>query len=401
MPQIDMRTFVISASSAAAAAWLFYASPPTRASISRFPTSLPPQTVIVDPHQFAVLGQNATFRSNAFSDLFNPTNTSSPFFQVFDPAFLDILGSKPSIRVIASIPGFAFAHEAPIWVPQTNEVFFASNDGGDPDFSDINHNNRVSKISLDEIASALDLPETVQMTNGGTGPFKDNLLLVNSGRGNLPPSITVVNPAAPHNVTVLRDNFIGRQFNSLNDIKVHPISKKLFFIDVTYGWLAHFRPLPLMPSQVYRFDPDTGSVHVVADGFDKPNGVAFTKDGGTAYITDSGASGSLLGNNQTEPATIYAFNVDPKTQAFHNRRVFAYVDTGVADGVQLDNKGNVYAGTGDGVHVWNPEGTLLGKFFVGSTSANLIFANKGQLVILALTEIVLAQIAAEGFDLAF
>ncbi len=140
------------------------------------------------------------------------------------------------------------------------------------------------------------------MTNGGTGPFRDNLLLVNSGRGNLPPSITVVNPAAPHNVTVLLDNFIGRQFNSLNDIKVHPISKKLFFIDVTYvsrwafvglssltvdnsyGWLAHFRPLPLMPSQVYRFDPDTGSVHVVADGFDKPNGVAFTKDGGTAYM---------------------------------------------------------------------------------------------------------------------
>ena len=47
----------------------------------------------------------------------------------------------------------------------------------------------------------------------------------------------------------------------------------------------------------------------------------------------------------------YAFDVDAKTQAFHNRRVFTYVDTGVADGVQLDNKGNLYAGTGDGVHV--------------------------------------------------
>ena len=102
-----------------------------------------------------------------------------------------------------------------------------------------------------------------------------------------------------------------------------------------------------------------------------------------------------------------------------NRRVFAYVDTGVADGVQLDTKGNVYAGCGDGAHVrdfcsslersfphelpqvWNPEGTLLGKFFIGNTSANLIFANKGQLVILGETEIVLAQIATEGFNLAF
>lgn len=186
------------------------------------------------------------------------------------------------------------------------------------------------------------------MTNGGTGPFRGNLLLVNSGRGNLPPSITAVNPAAPHNVTVLLDNFIGRQFNSLNDIKIHPTSKKLFFTDVTcvslqvsvelssltvhnsYGWLNHFRPLPLMPSQVYRFDPDTGSVRVVADGFDRPNGIAFTKDGKTAYMyarlqflitlshrhpslsADTGASGGFLGNNQTEPATMCALISSPQ-----------------------------------------------------------------------------------------
>lgn len=47
----------------------------------------------------------------------------------------------------------------------------------------------------------------------------------------------------------------------------------------------------------------------------------------------------------------YAFDVDPTTQVFKNRRVFAYIDTGVADGVQLDSKGNVYSGCGDGVQV--------------------------------------------------
>lgn len=34
-----------------------------------------------------------------------------------------------------------------------------------------------------------------------------------------------------------------------------------------------------------------------------------------------------------------------------NRRVFAYADTGIPDGIQLDTKGNVYAGCGDGVQV--------------------------------------------------
>jgi gluconolactonase len=274
--------------------------------------------------------------------------------------------------------------------------------------SDLNHNSKVGKISMKDVEAALaknesninvpvtelDLPDTIQMTNGGTGPFKGNLILITSGRGPRPPSIALVNPVSPHNVTVLLDNYFGRQFNSLNDIKVHP-SGNLFFTDVTYGFLNHFRPAPLMPNQVYRFNPDTGAVKVVATDFDKCNGIAFTKDGKTAYIADTGATAGFLGNNQTEPATIYAFDVDPRTQAFTNRRVFAYADTGVPDGVQVDQNGNVYAGCGDGVNVWNDEGTLIGKFFIGTTSANMIFAGDGRLVIMAETKIFVAKIAAK------
>ena len=47
----------------------------------------------------------------------------------------------------------------------------------------------------------------------------------------------------------------------------------------------------------------------------------------------------------------YAFDVDPDSQALLNRRVFAYVDAGIPDGVQIDKDGNVYAGCGDGVQV--------------------------------------------------
>ncbi|KAI0079437.1 calcium-dependent phosphotriesterase [Panus rudis PR-1116 ss-1] len=375
----------------------------------------PSHAVIIDPLVISVLGQNATFRQNSFTEFFNPTNTSPPFFQVFHPDFISVLGKFPSIRSIASNPSFAFAHEAPIWLPHSDEVTFASNGGGALGRSGISKNNQVSMIDLKEVAKAienasaitpvnvsvakLDLPETVQMTNGGTGLFRSALLLVNSGRGPLPPSITLSNPNPPYNTTVLLDNFFGRQFNSLNDIKIHPKSKKLFFTDVSYGYVNHFRPAPLMPNQVYRFDPDTGVIRVVADGFEKPNGIAFSQCGSTAYITDTGVASQVI--DQTKPATIYAFDVHPKTQAFHNRRVFAYVDTGLADGIQIDTQGNVYAGTGDGVHVWNNEGTLIGKFFLGTVSANMIFAGKGRLVILAETEVFLAEIAAEGFNLSF
>ncbi|EMD32368.1 hypothetical protein CERSUDRAFT_108812 [Gelatoporia subvermispora B] len=348
-----------------------------------------------------------------------PSSTKLPPQSViFHPDFLSVLGSTPSIRVVASNADFAFAHEAPIWVPETDEVFFASNDGGPLGMSDLNHNNQVSKISLKEVESALqasgsstapvnvtvtklDLPDTIQMTNGGTGPFRGSLVLVTSGRGPLPPSVALVNPSPPHNTTILLDNFFGRQFNSLNDVKIHPGSGVLFFTDSAYGFLNQFRGPLAIPNQVYRFDPETRSVRVVADQFDKNNGVAFSQDGKTAFVTDTGAQGGFLGINQTEPATIYKYDVDPTTQAFTNRRVFAYTDAGIPDGIQLDSKGNVYSGCGDGTHVWSPDGTLIGKFFLGTVTANMIFAGKGRLVIMGETAVYLAQIAAEGFDLSF
>lgn len=53
----------------------------------------------------------------------------------------------------------------------------------------------------------------------------------------------------------------------------------------SYGFINKFRDAPLMRGQVYRFDPDTGAVRVVATDFDKPNGIAFTADGRTAYMS--------------------------------------------------------------------------------------------------------------------
>jgi gluconolactonase len=41
----------------------------------------------------------------------------------------------------------------------------------------------------------------------------------------------------------------------------------------------------------------------------------------------------------------------PDTQAFANRRVFAFIDTGVPDGLALDTNGNLYVGCGDGTEV--------------------------------------------------
>ena len=89
------------------------------------------------------------------TQFFNPTGSSPPFFQIFDKSFLSLLGPSPSLHVIASNDSYAFAHEAPIWVESTDEVFFAANSGGTLGMSDINHNSKVWKISLKDAENAL------------------------------------------------------------------------------------------------------------------------------------------------------------------------------------------------------------------------------------------------------
>lgn len=94
-----------------------------------------------------MLGTHGAFRD--YSTPFNPTGTEAPFFQVFSRDFLRVLGPAPKVRLIAEHRTWNFAHEAPIWVPETDEVFFSSTDGGYR-MSGVKYNNHVSKIHLKE-----------------------------------------------------------------------------------------------------------------------------------------------------------------------------------------------------------------------------------------------------------
>jgi len=48
----------------------------------------------------------------------------------------------------------------------------------------------------------------------------------------------------------------------------------------------------------------------------------------------------------------------------------------IADGMRLDVHGNIYVGALDGVQVFNPEGTLIGKILMPKETANLTFGGK-------------------------
>lgn len=120
----------------------------------------------------------------------------------------------------------------------------------------------------------------------------------------VPSALYVMNPRAPYNTTVLVNNYFGRQFNSLNDIAIHPRSRDVYFTDTLYGYLQDFRPSPGLRNQVYRWVEATGTLTVVADGFALPNGITFSPDGKHAYISDTGMQHAFYGLDFADPATM-------------------------------------------------------------------------------------------------
>jgi gluconolactonase len=117
----------------------------------------------------------------------------------------------------------------------------------------------------------------------------------------------VLDPVTSQSTTLL-NNFYGRQFNSLNDLAIHPKSKDIYVTDPSYGQSNNFRPPAGMPKQVYRFNDRTGAVTVAADGFIMPNGICFSADGKVAYVTDTGMwrNGLELEN----PSSMYVVPTD-------------------------------------------------------------------------------------------
>ncbi|KXJ96348.1 hypothetical protein Micbo1qcDRAFT_229283 [Microdochium bolleyi] len=316
-----------------------------------------------------------------------------PRFQTCDPAFAEVLGPRPGICVYLQHDEYPWAHEACVFVPATGDLFITSNRVLNPADKD-DQKIVITKINItgNVTAQRQELAQTdIAMANGGVN-YKDGILFCGQGDHSRPAGLWHMDAHPPHKTTPVLISFNGRPFNSPNDVVVHPQDGSIWFTDPIYGSEQGFRPPPQLPNQVYRYDPASGSVRAVADGFDRPNGLCFSPDLATMYVTDTGY---IHGDGTTSfqrPASIYAFDVISRSgQPFlANRRLFAMADNGVPDGIKTDESGNVYSGCGDGIHVWSPGGVLLGKILIPGGVANFCFCRRGE--IMALNETRLWQI---------
>ncbi|KAI9711706.1 MAG: hypothetical protein M1820_001850 [Bogoriella megaspora] len=303
----------------------------------------------------------------------NATN-SVQFISYNDTFTSDILGPNVSQQLISSQSYQAF-HEAGIYYKATNSMYITSN------WQTLQNPINVTILNLDDYSITETRYNGLYEANGGcpyTAPDnKSWLLFCDEGNFQGASGLTLVDPVS-NTTQVLVNNFLGRNFSSVNDVEWVPSTGDVWFTDADYGYYQAFRTAPTQPKQVYRYEPSTGVIQAVADGFIESNGIEFSPDYKTLYVTDSGSDQGAR-TVLTDPASIYAFDVvNGKTLA--NRRLFAFSDNGIPDGVHTDTQGNVFSSCGDGIHVWNSDGVLLGKMVVAGGSNNFAFIPGGLLL---------------------
>ena len=231
--------------------------------------------------------------------------------------------------------------------------------------------------------------EPANHTNGHTRDREGRLVSCEHG------ARRVTRTEACGSITVLADRWQGKRLNSPNDVVVKS-DGTVWFTDPAYGidadYEGHKSPSEIGACHVYRLDPASGELEVVADDFARPNGIAFAPDETTLYVSDTGMT-----HDEAGPRHIRAFGV-ADGRHLRNGRVFAVCEHGLFDGFRLDTEGNLWSSAGAGVNCYSPSGDLLGRIPLPEGVSNVTFGGpkRNRLFITATTSLYAVYLNANG-----
>ena len=225
-------------------------------------------------------------------------------------------------------------------------------------------NNRI--LRLDERSGTVNIfREPANNTNGNTVDRQGRLISCE----HLARRVVRTEHDGSH--TVLASHWQGRRLNSPNDVVTHS-DGSVWFTDPSYGILSEYEgeraESEIGACHLYRIDPASGAVEQMADDFVKPNGLAFSPDESLLYVADTGVT-----HTEGGPRHIRRFQLGGQGRSLKGGEVFAECNAGLFDGFRLDRSGRIWTSAGDGVHAYDPDGTLLGKIHIPEVVANVCF----------------------------
>ena len=273
-----------------------------------------------------------------------------------DPALDKLIAPGARIEKLAS--GFVFT-EGPLW------------NRGELWFSDLRANKIYSISPQGKLTVRLDRA-------GGVDSFDSRYFRGSNGIAHAPDGGLLVAQHSGHRIikldaqmraTTFLDKFEGKPLSSPNDL-VYSQDGALWFTDPPFLFAdptnskvdPNKAPGKVQATNnVYRYKD--GKLTAVITDIVFPNGLAFSPDGRTLYVADTGAR-------------LYRYDVRPDGTVA-NKRVFADWSSdkgvGLTDGIKVDTQGNIWSSGPGGIRVVNPAGKVLGQIVLPEDAANLAF----------------------------
>jgi gluconolactonase len=268
-----------------------------------------------------------------------PAAVTAPGVDRLDPALDAIIA--PGEVPVKIAGGYRFV-EGPLWVggrlrfsDLMDNKLFELQDGAEP------------KLIMDK-SGGLDAmaPDSFQGSNGAIVDKDGSILMTQHG------ARRIVQLDDKLQASVFLDKANGKRLNSPNDLAFTP-DGALWFTDPPYGLVGQDKdPAKEQPYNAVWRHAGSKTVAVITD-LPRPNGIGFSPDGKTLYISNS------------EPEMfINAYDVQPDGSVANGRRFISFpgpnpVD--VPDGLKVDSTGNVWASGPGGIRIITPAGKVLGQ----------------------------------------
>jgi gluconolactonase len=282
----------------------------------------------------------------------DPIRYPDPAFKILDARFAAIvLGNTPVQR----IAGDCLFTEGPVWFGDGRYLLW----------SDI-PNDRIMRWE-EETGAISVFRKPSNYANGNTRDRQGRLITCEHDSQHL--TRTEYDGA----ITVLAESFDGKRLTGPNDVVVKS-DGSIWFSDNGAGtrgnYLGHTLPREL-PFRVYRIDPATGAITVAVGDMQRPNGLCFSPDEKLLYVVDTPGGDK----------TVHVYDIVEDGTKAVNGRVFFNQMPGYADGIRCDTQGNVWCGFSggegeDGVAVYAPDGTLIGRILLPERCANVCFGGR-------------------------
>ncbi len=278
---------------------------------------------------------------------------------------LDQLLSKDArIEVLAS--GFAWS-EGPLWIK----------DGGYLLFSDIPRNSVMKWKDGEGVSLFMKPSGFTGVGDYGREPGSNGLTVDSQGRvafcehGDR----RISRLEKDGGKRTLADNYEGKRLNSPNDL-VYKSNGDLYFTDPPYGLPDNEadkrRELDIFG--VYRLTRD-GKLTLLTKELTRPNGIAFSPDEKTLYVAQSDPKRAIWMSYPVMPEGTLG-----KGRVFYDVTAAVEKLPGLPDGMKVDRGGNLWATGPGGVHIFSPQGELLGRIDTGQRTSNCAWGDDGSVL---------------------